>query len=160
MADTMGGLAFQPIVPFQHLPRFRHEGPVLPEVGEGPSPRLQGGPPSWQGLRDLQVQPPFQGAPALKPGHGPAPSAGSREPRHGKGRSDAAFPRFRTLTIGRTPDEDPGMKPILLAAALAAAAVAGTAAAADTLLIERVQQENRAALPARGMTMAQVEARY
>lgn len=52
------------------------------------------------------------------------------------------------------------MKPILIAAALAAAAVAGNAAAADTLLIERVQQENRAALPARGMTMAQVEARY
>src|SRR5690606_8262542 len=66
MADTMGGLAFQPIVPFQHLPRFRHEGPVLPEVGEGPSPRLQGGPPSWQGLRDLQVQPALQGPPALR----------------------------------------------------------------------------------------------
>src|SRR5690606_3315737 len=132
-----------PVIPFPA--EVRHEGPVLPEVGEGPSPRLQGGPPSWQGLRDLQVQPPFQGAPALKPGHGPAPSAGSRDRRHGKGRSDAAFPRFRTLTIGRTPDEDPGMKPILIAAALAAAAVAGTAAAADTLLIERVQQENRAA---------------
>ncbi|WP_181168180.1 hypothetical protein [Cognatiluteimonas lumbrici] len=56
------------------------------------------------------------------------------------------------------------MKPILIAAAAAAAiagtAATGTAAAADTLLIERVQQENRAALPARGMTMAQVEARY
>ena len=30
----------------------------------------------------------------------------------------------------------------------------------DTLLIERVQEENSAALPARGMTMAQVEARF
>jgi hypothetical protein len=43
-----------------------HEGAVLPEVGEGPSPRLQGGPPSWQGFRDLQVESAFQGAPALK----------------------------------------------------------------------------------------------
>jgi hypothetical protein len=51
----------------------------------------------------------------------------------------------------------------------AAAAQSATAAAVDTqtvdaqgdvLLIERVQQENSAALPARGMTMAQVEARY
>ena len=45
-----------------------HEGSVLPEVGEDPSPRLQGGPPSWQGFRDLQVQPTFQGAPALSAG--------------------------------------------------------------------------------------------
>ena len=30
----------------------------------------------------------------------------------------------------------------------------------DVLLVERVQQENSAALPVRGMTMAQVEARY
>lgn len=30
----------------------------------------------------------------------------------------------------------------------------------DVLLIDRVAQENAAALPARGMTMAQVEARY
>src|SRR3546814_13406852 len=31
-----------------------HEGPVLPEIGEGPSPRLQGRASPWQGLRDLQ----------------------------------------------------------------------------------------------------------
>ena len=30
----------------------------------------------------------------------------------------------------------------------------------DTLLIERVQQENQSALPARGMSMQDVEARY
>ena len=30
----------------------------------------------------------------------------------------------------------------------------------DTLLIERVQEENSASLPARGMTMQQVEARF
>ncbi|QNP40639.1 hypothetical protein [Lysobacter solisilvae (ex Woo and Kim 2020)] len=30
----------------------------------------------------------------------------------------------------------------------------------STLLIERVQEENKAALPARGQTMAQVEAKY
>ena len=42
---------------------------------------------------------------------------------------------------------------------LALLALAGTAAA-ETLLIERVQEESRTALPARGMSMAQVEARY
>ena len=30
----------------------------------------------------------------------------------------------------------------------------------DTLLIERVQEENKASMPARGMTMQQVEARF
>ena len=30
----------------------------------------------------------------------------------------------------------------------------------DTLLIERVQEENKAAMPTRGMTMQQVEARF
>ena len=30
----------------------------------------------------------------------------------------------------------------------------------DTLLIERVQEENKAAMPSRGMTMQQVEARF
>jgi hypothetical protein len=44
-----------PITP-KFLPRFCHEGFVLLEVGEDPSPRLQGGSPSWQGLRDLQAQ--------------------------------------------------------------------------------------------------------
>src|SRR3546814_10184263 len=39
-----------------------HEGPVLPEIGEGPSPRLQGRASQWQGLRDLQEQPALQGA--------------------------------------------------------------------------------------------------
>src|SRR3546814_2917395 len=43
-----------------------HEGPVLPEIGEGPSPRLQGRASPWQGLRDLQEQPALQGAPALR----------------------------------------------------------------------------------------------
>lgn len=37
--------------------------------------------------------------------------------------------------------------------------LAGTASA-ETLLIERVQEENRAAMPARGQSMAEVEARY
>jgi hypothetical protein len=58
-------------LPIHIQPRYRrgfHEGLVLPEVGEGPSPRLQGRPPPWQGLRDLQVESAFQGAPALIPG--------------------------------------------------------------------------------------------
>ena len=42
---------------------------------------------------------------------------------------------------------------------LALIAVAG-AVSAETLLIERVQEENKAALPTRGMSMAQVEARF
>jgi hypothetical protein len=33
-------------------------------------------------------------------------------------------------------------------------------ASAETLLIERVQEENKAAMPVRGQTMAQVEAKY
>ena len=57
------------------------------------------------------------------------------------------------------------MKARSIRSALAAApllgllAIAG-GASADTLLIERVQEENRTAMPARGQTMAQVEARY
>ena len=42
---------------------------------------------------------------------------------------------------------------------LALLAFAG-AVSAETLLIERVQQENKAAMPTRGMTMAQVEAHF
>jgi len=52
------------------------------------------------------------------------------------------------------------VKPMLATLPLVALlAVAGTASA-ETLLIERVQEETPAALPARGQTMAQVEARY
>src|SRR5690348_5505543 len=65
-----------------------HEGPVLPEVGEDPPPRLQGGPPPWQGLRDLQVQPAFQGAPALSR----VPGRPDGRLREAKGRGNAAFP--------------------------------------------------------------------
>ena len=38
--------------------------------------------------------------------------------------------------------------------------VASAPVAAETLLVERVQQENHAAMPTRGMSMAQVEARF
>src|SRR4249919_3724799 len=60
---TMRGFAFSPLI---SVAEVCHEGVVLPEVCEDPSPRLQGGPPPWQGLRDLQVEPAFQSAPALK----------------------------------------------------------------------------------------------
>jgi len=45
---------------------------------------------------------------------------------------------------------------------LSAAALLGMAgaASADVLLVDRVQQENQAAMPSRGMSMAQVEARF
>ena len=54
---------------------------------------------------------------------------------------------------------------LLLAAmpfAACAQSVYGNTAATqgDVLLVDRVRQENSAALPARGMTMAQVQARY
>ena len=49
--------------------------------------------------------------------------------------------------------------PLRAAMALALLAFAG-AASAETLLIERVQEENKAAMPARGMSMADVEARF
>jgi len=45
---------------------------------------------------------------------------------------------------------------VVLLALLAASATA----AAETLLVDRVHQENAAAMPTRGMTMAQVEARF
>ena len=43
---------------------------------------------------------------------------------------------------------------------LLAVLVASAPAAPETLLIERVQLENHAAMPARGMSMAQVQARF
>ncbi|GAA5008604.1 hypothetical protein FNZ56_03150 [Pseudoluteimonas lycopersici] len=43
---------------------------------------------------------------------------------------------------------------------LLAVLVASAPVAAETLLVERVQQENHAAMPARGMSMAQVQARF
>ena len=51
------------------------------------------------------------------------------------------------------------MNRLRIASLLALLALAG-ATSAETLLIDRVQQENKAALPTRGMTMAQVEARF
>ncbi len=47
---------------------------------------------------------------------------------------------------------------VVLLALLATAASA--AASAETLLVQRVQEEQSMTLPARGMTMAQVEARF
>ncbi|MQP74944.1 hypothetical protein CQ393_03425 [Stenotrophomonas sp. MYb238] len=53
------------------------------------------------------------------------------------------------------------MKHTIRALALAAAIVAAPATAmADTLLIERVQEKPAAALPARGESMEQVQARF
>ena len=49
---------------------------------------------------------------------------------------------------------------IPLASAFVAAALAAAPVAADTLLIDRVQRENAAAEPTRGMTMDTVRSRY
>jgi len=51
------------------------------------------------------------------------------------------------------------MKAILAVPMFALLAFAGTASA-ETLLIERVQEEDKAAMPARGQTMTDVEARF
>jgi hypothetical protein len=52
------------------------------------------------------------------------------------------------------------MKTRIAAVPLFALLVLAGTASAEKLLIERVQEENKAALPARGMTMTQVEAKY
>jgi hypothetical protein len=52
------------------------------------------------------------------------------------------------------------VKPMFAALPLAVLLAVAAPANAETLLIERVQEEASAALPARGQTMAQVEARY
>ena len=49
---------------------------------------------------------------------------------------------------------------VLAAAPCAAAAQTAPGTQGDVLLVDRVRMENSAALPARGLTMAQVEARY
>src|SRR4249919_876415 len=67
---VLQALFFSPILPPLLLAVLGicHESPVVPQVGEDPPSRLQGRPPSRQGLRDLQVQPAFQGPPALSAG--------------------------------------------------------------------------------------------
>jgi len=52
------------------------------------------------------------------------------------------------------------MKQTIHALALIAAFIAAPAAMADTLLIDRAQEKPVEALPARGQTMQQVEARF
>lgn len=52
------------------------------------------------------------------------------------------------------------MSRLLTSLSIAALLACSAAASAETLLIERVQQEPRAAMPARGLSMAQVQARY
>jgi len=52
------------------------------------------------------------------------------------------------------------MKHFVKAVPLFAALALSGVASADTLLVERVQEENQATLPARGQTMAQVESSY
>ncbi len=53
------------------------------------------------------------------------------------------------------------MKPIALVIALASSlALTSSIAAGDTLLIERVQAEQATPLPARGSSMAQVQAKF
>lgn len=52
------------------------------------------------------------------------------------------------------------MKSRIAAIPLIALLALSGAASADTLLIERAQEENKADMPARGQTMAEVEAKY
>ncbi|MGY0798654.1 hypothetical protein ACW7G0_06330 [Lysobacter sp. A286] len=52
------------------------------------------------------------------------------------------------------------MKTGVIALSLLALLTLGSTASAETLLIERVQQQNPATVPARGQSMGQVEARF
>ncbi|MBF6024775.1 hypothetical protein [Lysobacter niastensis] len=52
------------------------------------------------------------------------------------------------------------MKSRIAVVSLSALLALSGAASADTLLIERVQEENKAEMPTRGQTMAEVEAKY
>src|SRR3546814_15973880 len=52
------------------------------------------------------------------------------------------------------------MPRILISLSAAALLCLAGAASAEVLLVDRVQHENPAAMPSRGMTMAQVEARF
>ncbi len=52
------------------------------------------------------------------------------------------------------------MKRNVLSLALITGLMLGASAQADTLLVQRAQAEQRANLPARGATMAQVQARF
>ena len=54
----------------------------------------------------------------------------------------------------------PSVKACICAVPLLALLALAGATSAETLLIERVQEEHRVALPARGQSMAQVEARF
>lgn len=52
------------------------------------------------------------------------------------------------------------MKPCHTAVLLLALSGLAATASAETLLVQRVQQENATAMPKRGMTMAEVQARF
>lgn len=52
------------------------------------------------------------------------------------------------------------MSHVLKSLSVAALLALAGAASAETLLVDRVQRENHAAMPTRGMSMAQVEARF
>jgi hypothetical protein len=73
----------------------------------------------------------------------------------------AIVPMFALLVLSGaalaqdTPSATPEAQPAAIEAQAAA-----TEVRKDTLLIERVQEENKSAMPTRGQTMTQVEARY
>lgn len=67
----------------------------------------------------------------------------------------AVIPMFAILVLAGAASAQTGTQP-----ATTEAQPAAIEAETSTLLIERVQEENKAALPVRGQTMAQVEAKY
>ncbi len=67
----------------------------------------------------------------------------------------AVIPMFALLVLAGTASAQTGTQPATIEAQPAA-----VEAETSTLLIERVQEENKAALPVRGQTMAQIEAKY
>lgn len=67
----------------------------------------------------------------------------------------AVIPMFALLVLAGAASAQTETQPATIEAQPAA-----VEAETSTLLIERVQEENKAALPVRGQTMAQVEAKY
>jgi hypothetical protein len=143
----------------------RREGAFFPQDRENAAPRLQGRAPARQGVRDLQIEPAFQGPATLRRdgAHEKAAPAAFllAEPWIADGASAKTV-----LSAPKRPGELPAMNRLircLFTAALVIIAatpfVLPAPARAESIHM-KVQQEQGMNLPRRGLTMAQVERQY
>jgi hypothetical protein len=143
----------------------RHESTVLAEVRQAASSRLQSRTAPRQGVRDLQEQPALQGTPALIPVPPAAAGSSSADPvnnsdrQNGYDRPQVDLKKNRAITASLPFDRSCVMlNRLSLSLALIFSGIACIqSATAETLLMQRVQEEKGVPLPARGMSMAQVE---